>query len=322
MILKRFLIVICSILIVLSFAGCKKWWQSSEAVTEAESKQDVDCSIFTPPWKDEYWESWGKANPDQFEDWYVEIIPIMSKVTEDDIRACSHLDNFFLGFSNITTLEPFKNMKHLRKLDLRFSPEIKDLSPLKDLVNLEFLSIWRTGVTDLAPISKLPALQKLDAKMTGISDISMLKTLESLEYLDLLQTKVTDISVLKEIDTIKEIVLCDTKINDISAIYPKAEQMTYIDLCKTPFTDFEALRKFKNLERLKLWGLPIKDASLFSEMKNLWELDLWKTEISDLSPLFNLKNLKRLVIVDLDVDEQQLDILRKNNPGIEIVEQH
>jgi len=322
MFFKRFSMVLLLILLAVSFYGCKKFRQSSDAAAEVEQKHEVDCSMFVPPWEDEFWESWGKENPDKFEDWYVEIIPKMSKVTLDDIKACSHLDNFFLGFSNIDTLEPFAKMKQLRKLDLRFSPEIKDLTPLQGLDKLEFLSIWKTAVTDLNPISKLPVLKTIDAKMTAITDLTPLKTLSSLESIDLLQSKATDIDVLKELPNLKEVVLCSMPIEDISVLYPKAEQLSYLDLCNTKFTDFEALEKFKNLERLKLWGLPIEDASLFSGMENLWELDLWNTKISDLSPIFNLKNLKRLVIVNLKIDQKQLDTLKENNPGIEIVEKH
>jgi internalin A len=321
MIFKRLSMVLVVVLLAVSFCGCKKFWQSSDTVAEAEQKQEVDCSMFVPPWGDEFWESWGKANPAEFEDWYVEIIPKMSKVTLDDIKACSHLDNFFLGFSNINTLEPFAKMKQLRKLDLRFSPDIKDLTPLQGLEKLQFLSIWKTGVTDLTPISKLPELKTIDAKVTEITDLTPLKTLTSLESIDLLKTKIEDISVFKELKNLKIVVLCSIdNISDISVLYPIAEQITYIDLCNTKFTDFESLRKFKNLERLKLWGIPIKDASLFSEMENLWELDIWNTKISDLSPLFNLKNLKRIVIAELEIDPEQIEKIKENNPGIEIVE--
>lgn len=321
MLLKKIPFIFLIIAVLLSLNGCKKWWQNSDDAEKTEKKQDADCSMFIPPWGDQFWESWGKKNPDKFEKWYVDIIPKMSKVTLDDIEACKHLDNFFLGFSNIKTLEPFSEMKQLRKLDLRFSPEIKDLTPLKNLENLEFLSIWKTGVTDLAPISKLPKLKTIDAKMTEITDITPLKTLTSLESIDLLRTKIEDISVFKELKNLKIVVLCSIEnISDISVLYPIAEQITYLDLCNTKFTDFESLRKFKNLERLKLWGLPIKDASLFSGMENLWELDLWNTKISDLTPLFNLKNLKRLVIIDLEIDSEQIEKIKENNPGIEIVE--
>ncbi|MGI6393763.1 MAG: leucine-rich repeat domain-containing protein [bacterium] len=305
---------------VLVFSACKKQEKAPEITEKNSQKETVDCSMFSPPWGEEFWESWGKANPDKFESWYNEIIPKMSKVTEEDIKKCSHLDNFFVGFSKIESLEVFKEMKHLRKLDLRFSTEIKDLTPLKGLENLEFLSIWKTGVTDLTPIAGLPKLKAIDAKMAEITDVSMVDKMKSLESIDLLMTKVSDVSVFGNMPTLKEVLVCSAPVTDISMVYPIAEQITYLDLCNTKFSDFEALKRFKNLERLKLWGLPIKDASLFSEMENLWELDLWNTQIEDLSPIFNLKKLKRLVVIDLKIEKSQFEEIKKNNPEIEIVE--
>lgn len=314
-------VIIFLVIVAALLSGCKK---KSDTAVEIEKKvaekQAVDCSMFIPPWGEEFWEDWGRRNGDEFEAWYTDIIPKMSKVTEADIKACSHLDNIFLGFSNLKTLDIFKDMKHLRKLDLRFSANINDLTPLKGLENLEFLSIWKTNVTDLTPIANLPKLKRIDAKMTAVSDISMLSKMKSLESIDLLQSKVNDASALKDIDTLKDILYCSTDLQDLSPLYPKAEQIEYMDLCNTKFRDFESIKKFRNLKRLKVWGLPITDASIFSGMEDLWELDLWSTKITDLSPIYNLRKLKRLVIIDLKIAPEQLEQIKKNNPGIEIVD--
>jgi len=319
--LKKLGAVLIVTALLFSFFSCTKSEQEKpKKKVEIKVENKFDCGVFTPPWGYGYWEDWGKANPDKFEPWYVSVITKMAKISGDEVEACSHLDNFFIGFSKFKNLEAFSRMTHLKMLDMRFSQEIKDLKPISNAKELEFLSIWKTGVTDLTPIVKLPKLKRIDAKMTALEDISMLKDMKQLESIDLLQTKVKDISVFKDLPNIKEILLCSTQVKDISVIYPKADQITYIDLCNTQFKDFESLRKFKNLKRLKLWGLPITDASLFSEMKDLYELDLWNTKIKDLSPLFKLKKLKRLVVVGLKVDKNQLDTLKKNNPGIEIVE--
>ena len=318
MILKRLVTVFTILLVSSAFISCKKEAAKAPSV-EIKVDNKVDCSPFTPPWGYGYWEDWGKANPDKFEPWYVSVIPKMAKINGDTIEACSHLDNFFIGFSKLTSLEAFSRMTHLKMLDMRFSQQITDLKPISGLKDLEYLNIWKTGVTDLTPIVKLPNLKRIDAKMTAIEDISMLKDMKQLESIDLLQTKVKDVSVFKELPNLKEVLLCSTEVADISVVYPIAEQITYIDLCNTKVRDFENLRKFKNLQRLKVWGLPIADASLFSDMKDLYELDLWNTKITDLSPLFKLKKLKRLVLVGLKVDEKQVETIKKNNPGIEIV---
>lgn len=320
MVLKKLGALLTIFLLSFSFVSCKKEGEKKAPRVEIKVDNKFDCGAFTPPWGYGYWEDWGKANPDKFEPWYVSVIPKMGKITGNEIESCSHLDNFFIGFSKLKNLEAFSRMTHLKMLDMRFSQGIKDLKAISKLENLEYLNVWKTGVTDLTPIVKLPKLKRIDAKMTAIEDISMLKDMKQLESIDLLQTKVKDISVFSELPNLKEVLLCSTEVEDISAVYPIAEQITYIDICNVKFRDFEKLKMFKNLQRLKVWGLPIKDASLFSEMKDLYELDLWNTKITDLSPLFKLTKLKRLVIVGLKIDEKQLEILKKNNPGINIIE--
>jgi len=320
MVLKKFAVLFTILLLSISFVSCKKEADKNVPKVEIKVENNYDCGVFTPPWGYGYWEDWGKANPEKFEPWYVSVIPKMAKVTGNEIESCSHLDNFFIGFSKLRNLEAFSRMTHLKMLDMRFSQGIKDLKAISKLENLEYLNIWKTAITDLTPIVKLPKLIRIDAKMTAIEDISMLKDMKQLESIDLLQTKVKDISVFKNLPNLKEILLCSTEVPDISVVYPIAEQITYIDLCNTKVRDFENLRKFKNLQRLKVWGLPIKDASLFSEMEDLYELDLWSTKITDLSPLFKLRKLKRLVIIGLKIDKKQLEILKKNNPGINIIE--
>ncbi|MFO7736463.1 MAG: hypothetical protein R6W70_09670 [bacterium] len=292
--------------------------QSDISAPEKESQNKEKCDIFMPPWGDEYWESWGKENPREFELWYGSIVPKMKKVTVEDIKKCGHLENIFVGFSKIEDLSVFSEMKHLKKLDMRFAVNIKDVSPLSGLKNLEYLNIWKTAVKDFSPLKNLSSLKRFDAKMTPVTDVSPLAEIKTLEAVDFLQTDVSDVSSLSKLSNLKELVLCSTKVKDISMFYPMAEQFTYLDLCNTEFRDFEKLKLFSNLRRLKLWGLPIKDASLFSEMKDLWELDLWNTKITDISPLYGLENLERLVLKELDVPEKQVKKIKKKIPGIKV----
>ncbi len=293
--------------------------EKKAAVNTAEKKEPVKCSVFYPPWGDEFWESWGKAHPEEFEKWYGVTVPVMSRVTVDDIKRCGDMENVFIGFTKIDSLDVFANMTKLKKLDMRFASNIKDLSPLKGLNNLEYLNIWKTAVTDLSPIISLPNLKTIDAKMTSISDVSSLNDMQILESIDLLQTKVSDIKAFANLTNIKEVLLCSTDVKDLTPVYSRAEQVTYLDLCNTGFTDFNILRKFKNLQRLKLWGVKISDLSVLSDMKELYELDLWNTSVTTLKPLYKLKNLKRLVIAGLTIDPAEVDVIKKNNPDVKIV---
>jgi len=307
----------------LSLLGCTKEQPpvvQSEPAPVKEQIPPPDCSKFVPPWGDEYWEDWGKAHGEQFEKWYMATMPAMKEVTAADIEQCAHLDNIFVGFSKIDTLAPFAKMPNLRKLDLRFAAGIKDLTPLAGLKNLEELTIWGTGVTDLNPIKDLPKLRRIDAKMTQISDLKPVAAMKNLFALDVLQSQVTDIAPLADHPALSEVVLCSTKVPDVAPLYGYAERITYLDLCNTLIPDVTVLTKFKNAQKLKLWGLPIKDAKLFSEMADLRYLDLQTTLIKSLKPLEKLEKLETVIVAKTKISKKEIARFKKIRPAVNVVE--
>lgn len=306
-----------------ALCGCTKE-QPPVATTEPlpakEQTPPADCKKFVPPWGDEYWEDWGKAHGEEFEKWYMATMPAMKNVTVADIENCAHLDNFFVGFSKLDTLAPFAKMPDLRKLDLRFSAGIKDLTPLTGLKNLEELTIWGTGVTDLTSVKELPKLRRIDAKMTQISDLRPVAAMKKLVALDVLMAPVTDIAPLAAHPALAEVVLCSTKVPDVAPLYGYAERITYLDLCNTLIPDVTVLAKFKNAQKLKLWGLPIKDAKLFAEMKDLRYLDLRNTPVASLKPLEKLEKLETLIVAETKVSKKEIARFKKVRPAVNVVE--
>ncbi len=310
-------------ILLIALFGCTKEQPpvvQTESTPAKESVPPVDCRKFMPPWGDEYWEDWGKAHGEQFEKWYMATMPVMKNITVADIEKCAHLDNIFVGFSKLDTLAPFAKMPNLRKLDLRFSAGIKDLTPLSGLKDLEELTIWGTGVTDLTPLKDLPKLRRIDAKMTQISDLKPVAAMKSLFALDVLMAPVTDIAPLADHPALAEVVLCSTKVPDVAPLYGYAERITYLDLCNTLIPDVTILKKFKNAQKLKLWGLPIKDAKLFSEMKDLRYLDLRNTPVSSLKPLEKLEKIETLIVAETKVSKKEIARFKKLRPAVNVVE--
>lgn len=318
--MRRIVFVFAATLMVLSCTEQNPPVARLDADTAGTVTPPADCKRFIPPWGDEYWEDWGKAHGEEFEKWYMATMPAMKEVTVADIEKCAHLDNFFAGFSKLETLEPFARMPGLRKLDLRFSAGIKDLTPLAGLKNLEELTIWGTGVTDLTPVKDLPKLRRIDAKMTKISDLRPVAEMKNLVALDVLMAPVTDIAPLKDHPALSEVVLCSTKVTDIAPLYDYAAQVTYLDLCNTGFPKVGELARFKNARKLKLWGLKIKDASVFAGMADLRYLDLRNTPISSLKPLEKLEKLETLIVAETKVSKKEIARFRKLRPSVNVVE--
>ncbi len=77
---------------------------------------------------------------------------------------------------------------------------IMELSFVKNLTNLESLTITSSLVNDLTPLEGLDKLTYLDLSYNGINDVTPLAKLKNLEYLDLTQSIISDVSPLAELD--------------------------------------------------------------------------------------------------------------------------
>ncbi len=328
----RGLVPVLFILLLMS-VSCQKETQGESPASEKQAREKTVvkktpeaasdakelCRLFEPPWGEENWRDWAMANREAAESWFVETPMKMKKADLSVIPRCTHLKSMFVGFSALEDLTPFAKLTGLKSLDLRFSNKIADLSPLKDLNGLEFLSIWGTAVTDLSPIVHLPELRRIDAKMGKISDLKDLPRFPKLEWIDLLQCPVTDVRPLAKLKNLHEVRLCSTQVTDITPLLPLAKQITYLDLCNTPFRDFKLLKSFPNLTYFQAWGLPFGDLSVLNGMTEMETLDLSNAKVDSLLPLKGMKKLKKLILVGVNPKESELAVLKKEIPDVEIV---
>ena len=110
--------------------------------------------------------------------------------------------------------------------------ELSDLSPLKDLVQLQQLDVSYTSLSDnsifkrlglsnksvLSPLKDLVQLQQLDVSSTQVSDLSPLKDLVQLQQLEVFHTKVSDLSPLKDLVQLQQLEVSHTKVSDLSPL--------------------------------------------------------------------------------------------------------
>lgn len=73
----------------------------------------------------------------------------------DFVAGMPNLEYLILSGSPIRSLEPFRNCKSLKFLEIAFCGYIEDLSPLADCTNLQMLNIANTKVVDLSPLDNL-----------------------------------------------------------------------------------------------------------------------------------------------------------------------
>lgn len=114
----------------------------------------------------------------------------------------------FLSNYGIIHIPTFSSRLGNAGISLGFGDEevcLIDLSPLKNLHNLENIDLWVLQLDNIKPLAGLTNLKGLNLRMTGISDIKPLRKLKNLEMLDLDYNPITDLEPLKKLTNLKSL---------------------------------------------------------------------------------------------------------------------
>lgn len=86
--------------------------------------------------------------------------------------------------SNLLSFESIKLLKNLRWLDLANCKNLKDISPLEDIVTLNYISLSNTPIDNIEALKNLKMLKNIYLNDTQVSDLTPLTGMH-LEYLDI-----------------------------------------------------------------------------------------------------------------------------------------
>lgn len=167
------------------------------------------------------------------------------KLTEEEIQKDYH------ELESIEGLQYFTGLKSLN-LTLSFAP---DISPLKDLTNLQYLNISRNYRLDddsINNLSELTNLEQLDISSDGISDLTPLKNLKKLKALNLYSDHIYDLSPIKDLDQLEEINMSGSTRDGFNNV-----------------KDISVLKNFKKLKKLDISYNPVDEGSINSLKKVL-----------------------------------------------------
>lgn len=192
----------------------------------------------------------------------------------------------FPGIQSLDGLQHFTNLKRLniaQDYTHSYIPEhkIKDLAPLKNLSNLEEVTVSAASLESMDGLQNLAKLKKLTLQYNGsLSDLNPLRNLTSLEELDLTGNHVQDLSPIGGLLKLRKLVL-DTN----------------------PLVEVGPLHGLKNLTELSFSYLTIandnpnpKPIGLepLSGLTNLVRLNIEAARIQDLTPIASLSKLEHL----------------------------
>jgi Leucine-rich repeat (LRR) protein len=95
---------------------------------------------------------------------------------------------------------------------------MSDISPLKNLTSLTYLSLGCNNINNVTPLCNLTDLENLRLNGNQISDITTLANLTNLKSLDLASNQISDIAPLKILDNLKSLSLQYNQVEDITPL--------------------------------------------------------------------------------------------------------
>lgn len=209
---------------------------------------------------------------------------------------------FNKNVADFTVLGKLTWLKELVYNEKLTSDEEADISFMKPLVNLEYLSIdgKNMNYNSLSGMKKLKYLEITDYRTT---DISPLGSLTALETLDIRADSVKDITPIGKLKNLKTLMLHSMKVVDMSPL-KKLDKLEELWLCYLDRADLSGMNGMSNLKDVTLMELPIRNLNAFSDMKNLEFLNCHMcSKLTDVSGVSSLKKLKKLYFPDSSVKD-------------------
>ena len=137
----------------------------------------------------------------------------------DSLKNLTELKEIHISENKIKDLSPLKKLVNLEDLDIGNNPDIESLDVLNNLTNITELKINNAKkVKDFSPISKLKKLDDLTIIRSGLNDISFLKGLNEITEMSLQMNQISDIKPLVDMKKLREVKLGLNKISDASPI--------------------------------------------------------------------------------------------------------
>ena len=225
--------------------------------------------------------------------------------TNKDYAQLKYMNNLekleLLEMGSVTDLSFLKEMRKLTYLSVgNHDNVVTDISAIGKLTNLKYLSIdYSQKLSDISAIGKLTKLETLHlSHLDKVNDLSSLETLTNLSELKIWQVPCDDISFLKKMTQLTYLQIDYTDYNgtikDISVL-SNLKNLGYLSLTRLPITDISALSELKKLTGLNIEHCPnIKSFTPISKLKSLSFLRLFNNKITDLSFAYGLSNLETL----------------------------
>jgi internalin A len=201
--------------------------------------------------------------------------------------------------SELSDLTPSRDLANLQDLSVSLT-QVCDLTPLKDLTNLQYFSVSSTQVCDLTPLKDLTNLQYFSVHSTQVSHLTPLKDLTNLQYLSVHSTQVCDLTPLKDLTNLQYLSIFETEVSDLTPL-KGLTNLHYLSVHSTQVRDLTPLKGLTMLQTLSVFETHVSNLTPLKGLANLQYLDVYSTQVRDLTPLKGLANLQHLDVYSTQV---------------------
>ncbi|MGH1297471.1 NEAT domain-containing protein [Bacillus pretiosus] len=128
-----------------------------------------------------------------------------------------HINKENLGRENLNAPITKEDLLQIKKLEIlkEKGKDIKDITGLEYMMNLEKLTLEGVGLKNIEFISNLEKLNDVNVSHNQIEDITPLSSLKSLQWLNLADNQIKDVSVLSPMLDLLSLKLAGNEIRDV-----------------------------------------------------------------------------------------------------------
>ena len=234
------------------------------------------------------------------------------------------LKDLYIDTEYTIDLTPIKNLKNLEVLavnnnyikDIRFLESLNKLKEVSFNVTrgFDFFSLEDNYLTDINPLRNLINLQSLKI-VTASNDLNPISELLNLKKLNLTLLKESSLTSLSYLHNLNElsIALNENSQFDLNFL----NSLNNIKYLKINYRklNIQTLPSLKKLTILDLSKQKLKNITTIEKFDNLEELDLSNNAIYDIIPLARIKSLKKIIIYENPILQKDIDWLRQQLPN-------
>lgn len=202
----------------------------------------------------------------------------------------------------------------------------KDLTALKEMPNLKYLSVYGNDITDLTTVGELTQLEGFATGKSGRqmdnsipTDYTPLKNLTNLKcFCGLGLNNLNDLAVFENADGLIYFELTAADIQSGLDVICEKENLAVLELFLCTAEDFSPIGKCGNLKSLSLSGTNVTDLGFLKNLTELENLDIDNIAAEDYSVLLELPSLKKLSKKNCDIPKEIMsELIRK---GVKITQ--